>query len=104
MKKFILSLVIVVSILFFTRKKEIYYIPFDIPGKQMATTLPPFGIFIESDFKNNKELLGHEMVHLDQYNKMGFFGYYSTYIKEFVEYGRINGPMEVEARKLNKFK
>jgi len=104
MKKFMLFLGILTFILFSTRENQIYYIPFDIPGKQMAATIPPFGIFIESDFKNDKELLGHEMVHLDQYHKMGFFGYYSTYMREFIKYGRKYGPMEVEARKLNKFK
>ena len=30
----------------------VYYLPFDIPGKQMASTIPPFGIFIESKYQN----------------------------------------------------
>jgi hypothetical protein len=42
------------------------------------------------------------MVHWPQYNRMGFFGFYSTYISEYKKYGRKYGPMEVEARKLSK--
>lgn len=104
MKKSILLFVLVILISFTSRENQVYHIPFDIPGSQMAATLPPFGIFIESKHEGKKDLLGHEMVHWGQYEKMGFFGYYSTYISEYLKYGRMDGPMEIEARKLNKFK
>lgn len=93
----------ILSILFFIYKKnKIYYIPFGIPGSQMAATIPPFGTFIESKYTNDKSILNHEMVHWNQYNRMGFVSFYSTYFSEYLKYGRKYGPMEVEARKLSK--
>jgi len=34
------------------KREQVVYLPFDLSGKQMATTIPPFGIFIEKEFKN----------------------------------------------------
>jgi len=102
MKKYPLFLVVLILFVIFIKKNKIYYIPFDIPGSQMAATIPPFGIFIESRYKKDKSILKHELVHLHQYYNRGFFGFYTTYISEYVKYGRKYGPMEVEARKLSK--
>ncbi len=96
-----ISSFIIFSIL---KKDKLYYIPFDIPGKQMAATIPPFGIFIESKYRSNEEMLRHELVHWAQYKRMGVYGFYSTYLSEYKKYGRFDGPMEVEARKLSKIK
>lgn len=104
MKKIVLLLVCLFLIYSVVKKDKVYYIPFDIPGSQMAATIPPFGIFIEEKYKGDKSLLNHELVHWDQYDRMGFFGFYSTYISEYIKYGRKYGPMEVEARKLSKLK
>lgn len=100
MKK--LFLVLIVFLFLVIKKDKIYYTPIDIPGKQMAATIPPFGTFIESKYRNNKSLLKHELVHWKQYNRMGFWGFYTTYISEYLKYGRKYGPMEVEARRLSK--
>jgi hypothetical protein len=104
MKKYILISITLFLLYSLIKEDKIYYIPFDIPGSQMAATIPPFGIFIEKKYKGDKSLLNHELVHWDQYNSMGFFGFYSTYLSEYVKYGRKYGPMEVEARKLSKLK
>ena len=104
MKKYVLIIITFFLVFFIMKKNKVYYIPFDIPGSQMAATIPPFGIFIEKKYKEDKSLLNHELVHWDQYNEMGVFGFYSTYISEYVKYGRKYGPMEVEARKLGKLK
>lgn len=93
---------LIVLTYFIFKKDKVYYIPFDIPGSQMAATIPPFGVFIESGLKGNDELLRHELVHWDQYNRMGFFVFYRTYISEYLKYGRKYGPMEIEARKLSR--
>jgi len=50
----------------------VWYLPFDIPGKQMAATLPPLGVFIELKYKNEKiddkcSILTHEMIYWEQY-------------------------------------
>lgn len=101
MKK--LTLIILIPILILsTKKNKIYYIPFDIPGSQMAATIPPLGTFIENNYEGNISILKHEKIHWIQYEKMGFFGFYSTYLSEYIKFGRIYGPMEVEARKLSK--
>lgn len=68
----------------------------------MAATIPPFGTFIESKYKKNRSILNHEMAHWNQYNRMGFVGFYKTYFSEYVKYGRKHGPMEIEARKYSK--
>jgi len=92
-----------VILLNINKKQHIVYLPFDIPGKQMAATIPPFGSFIEEKYKNNKEILCHEKAHWTQYKRMGLCTFYITYYKEYKKYnGRFNGPMEVEARKLSK--
>jgi hypothetical protein len=100
MKKIILYIFLFLFII--SKKDKTYYIPFEIPGSQMAMTIPPFGTFIESKYKNNKSILKHEIIHWSQYHRMGFFKFYKTYITEYIKYGRKYGPMEVEARKLSK--
>ena len=102
MKKYILLTLTLLVLFFIFKKNKIYYIPFNIPGDQMAATIPPFGTFIESRYKNNKELLRHELIHWDKFNRMGFLMFYCTYISEYLKYGRKYGPMEIEARKLSK--
>ena len=83
----------------------IIYLPFKIPGKQIAITLLPFGIFIESELKRYdsrdpcKHPLTHEMVHWNQYQRMGLFSFHYNYLKYYLKSGRINNPMEDEARK-----
>jgi len=110
MKKFLKSfvvllgcLILMIMFLNIIKTQSIFYIPFDINGKQMAITIPPFGSFIEEKYRQDKGILCHEKAHWTQYERMGLFSFYSTYLKEYKEYhGRFNGPMEVEARKLTK--
>jgi hypothetical protein len=88
------------------KKEQVVYLPFDLPGDLMATTIPPFGIFIEEKFKNEGDgkgsLLAHELIHWKQYQKMGFFNFYYEYLSEYIKHGRVNDHwMEVEARKLS---
>ena len=84
------------------KKGRVMYLPFDIPGKQMAITIPPFGIFIEEKYKDEGDdkgsLLVHERIHWVQYQEMGFFNFYYEYISEYVKHGRFNHWMEKDAR------
>jgi len=107
MKKYQILLIFVVF-LFFTlnyfKKSFVMYLPFDLPGKQMAITVPPFGIFIESEYKKEKEsspcsILTHEKVHWKQYERMGLFYFYYNYLTIYIKNGRIKNWMEEEARK-----
>lgn len=82
----------------------VFYIPFSIPGSQMAATVPPFGIFIESKYKNENtdnpcSILKHERVHWMQYQRMGFFSFYFNYASCFLKSGRFDNWMEDEARR-----
>lgn len=104
MKRIILLFLALIILRFIIDKDKLYYLSIDIPGSQMAITAPPFGIFIEKKYKKDKSLLNHELVHWDQYKRMGFFKFYSTYFSEYLQYGRKYGPMEIEARKLSKLK
>jgi len=91
------------------KKERVIYLPFDIPGKQMAATIPPFGIFIENKYKSEScgcgSILSHEKIHWDQYKRLGLIGFYYQYISQYLKHGRIhNHWMEVEARKLSECK
>jgi hypothetical protein len=88
------------------KKERVIYMSVDIPGKQMAATIPPFGIFIEGKYKNEGDgkgsLLAHERIHWKQYQKMGFFNFYYEYLSEYFKHSRVNNHwMEVEARILS---
>jgi len=60
-----------------------------------AITLPPWGIYA---LPGHEYLASHEQVHWQQYERMGFWRYYLTYLWYQIRYGYENNPMEVEAR------
>jgi hypothetical protein len=62
-------------------------------------TLPPFGIYILKERMSDELLKRHEMVHWEQYQRMGVIGFYVTYLWYNIRYGYWNNPMEIEARK-----
>ena len=64
-----------------------------------ARTIPPFGIYVKESEKDNYALIAHEIEHWKQYQSMGLFNYYLTYISELKKHGYDNMPMEQEARK-----
>lgn len=70
-----------------------------LPGNFNAQTIPPFGVFINESQKDNHELLNHELIHWQQYQKMGLFKFYLKYLKQYNQYGYDKMPMELEARR-----
>lgn len=72
----------------------------------MAATIPPFGIFIEKEYRDegngSSSILRHERVHWDQYKKMGLVRFHYCYLSEYIKHGRIHHSMEEEARRLSK--
>jgi hypothetical protein len=46
----------------------------------------------------NQRLTQHELVHWQQYKRMGVVKYYATYLYQVLRYGYRNSPMEREAR------
>jgi hypothetical protein len=109
MKKLVIILVVFIFLLNLNKSERVFYLPFDIPGKQMAATIPPFGIFIEGKYKTEKDkpgsILRHEKIHWNnQYKKMGLLKFYYCYLSEYIKHGRINNWMEDEARSLSMVK
>jgi hypothetical protein len=98
-------LILVVFFLNLLKKPSVYYTPINIPGEQMAITIPPFGILIEKKFEfegsRKGSILSHEKIHWVQYKKLGLFGFYYNYLSGYVKYGRKYSPMEREARRLS---
>jgi hypothetical protein len=97
------ALLLIIKVLNVCKYPFVFYTPINIPGKQMAATLPPFGIFIESKFKGEPKsyacsILTHELVHWEQYKKMGLIAFHYNYLKGFFQSGRIHHWMEKEAR------
>lgn len=66
-----------------------------------ALTFPPLFIYIKKSEENNKVLLEHELVHWEQYRKLGFILYYLKYTYEIKFFGYDKSPMEIEARVLS---
>ena len=87
---FIITLFITLLTIF--KKERVFYLPFNIPGRQMAITIPPFGIFIESEYKSQGggpgSVLSHERIHWKQFRKMGLLPFYFNYFVAYVQHGR----------------
>ncbi len=101
--------IVIILVLNLIKHPFVYYLPFDIPGKQMASTIPPFGIFIESNYRNENSndpcsILKHENIHWEQYKRMGLISFHYNYLKCYINSGRINNWMEEEAREPCKLK
>jgi hypothetical protein len=101
---FIFCFIFSVCVLNFFKHQFIFYLPFDIPGTQMAATIPPLGTFMESHLKTENleykcSVFKHENVHWMQYKRMGLIKFYACYLYGFILSGRKFNAMEIEARK-----
>jgi hypothetical protein len=98
--------VIGVSNINYNLEPKIKYIDFELPNDMMAITIPPFGIFISQEYKSEGDgpgtILAHEKIHWLQYQELGLIGFYYSYIPDLIRYGRIDHPMEVDARERSK--
>lgn len=57
-----------------------------------------YGIFIRSDYWNNRQLLVHELVHTSQYERLGgILPFLQNYLMECFSIGYPAAPMEQEA-------
>ena len=79
------------------KESKIHYVRWTLPPYR-AMTIPPFGIFVRNQYKGNKKILNHEMIHWKQYQCMGLLKFYYQYFKEFLIIGYDKMPMEMEAR------
>lgn len=60
--------------------------------------MPPVGIYVKASQQANAELLKHELIHWQQYQRMGLLPYYFNYTKGMIMQGYDKHPMEMEAR------
>lgn len=59
-----------------------------------------YGIFIHSDFSDDRYLMVHELVHTSQYEKLGgFLPFFRKYLMQLINIGYPEAPMEQEAIK-----
>ena len=62
-----------------------------------------YGIFIRSDYWNNREIVVHELVHTSQYERLGGMQQFlNQYLTECIQIGYPNAPLEQDA--INKAK
>lgn len=70
------------------------FITFKING----IVLYPFVLFRDRQPDVTPLLWQHEVVHIYQIKDVGFFRFYFTYIKYWIQYGYYMNPYEVDAR------
>jgi hypothetical protein len=75
------------------------YVAKKIGGGYNAKTIPPFGIWIAENERNNEALLAHELVHWQQFQAQGLLPFYWNYWQQIQQFGYDDAPMEIEARK-----
>ena len=57
-----------------------------------------YGIFIHSDYSDDRRLIVHELVHTSQYEKLGgFLPFLQKYLLEVINMGYPEAPLEQEA-------
>ena len=60
-----------------------------------------YGIFVHSNYSDNRCLIVHELVHTSQYEKLGgFLPFLRKYLMECITIGYPEAPMEQEAIKI----
>jgi len=61
-----------------------------------------YGIFIHSNFSDDRSLIVHELVHTSQYEKLGgFLPFLRKYLLQLINIGYPEAPMEQEAIKMS---
>lgn len=62
-----------------------------------------YGIYLLSDFSNDRYMIVHELVHTSQYEKLGgFLPFLRKYLMECITIGYPEAPMEQEAIRITK--
>jgi hypothetical protein len=64
-----------------------------------AITMPWGTIHVREELMNQKKLIDHELVHIEQIKQLGPIKWTLTYLYYQIQYGYLNNPFEIEARK-----
>lgn len=82
----------------YRRIPRVTYVPW-LPFKhRRGITIPPFGIFIRNQYKNETWMEPHEDIHWKQYQSRGLFRFYIEYFRDYKKNGYFNNSFEKEAR------
>lgn len=76
---------------------RIIRVPFLVPGWASAQVLLPGRIFVRRDIRMGVRMLSHELVHLDQVERLGLLRYWLTYLALLLYFGYREHPMELDA-------
>ncbi|MFL0088524.1 hypothetical protein V2550_07605, partial [Tenacibaculum maritimum] len=68
------------------KEPKIIYTKFIIPPFR-GMTIPPFGIFIRKDLKNDQKIIEHDLIHWKQYKRMGIVMFYFRYFIQLLIIG-----------------
>jgi len=78
------------------KNREPKFITMPLPGDRKAVTMPPFGVYIEKDVKDNEQVIKHEKCHWKQYQDKGLINFYKEYIQLKANHDYNDNPMEQE--------
>jgi len=96
---YLLVLGIVLVIIYLNRrslKSDPKFIKMNLPGDRKAVTMPPFGVYIEPEHKDDEMVIKHEMCHWQQYQDRGLVDFYRDYFRMKANNDYENNPMEQE--------
>jgi hypothetical protein len=82
----------------FRKENPPIFYPKGLPFGYNGFVVPPFGVFIREKHKESKELLLHELVHWQQYQREGMLPFLFNYTSEALTKGYDKNPYEIEAR------
>ncbi|TLD72758.1 hypothetical protein FEM03_01400 [Phragmitibacter flavus] len=69
------------------------WVPDDVAGMAIG-----YGIHLHPYWGTSREVLVHELAHVGQYERLGGIrGFLESYLRECLEFGYPNGPLEQEA-------
>lgn len=58
--------------------------------------------YVDFETLDNQSIRKHEEVHMDQFERYGWFSFVLLYVWYSIRYGYWDNPLEVEARELSK--
>ena len=68
-----------------------------LPNGTRGIALAPFLVLVRPSAPETT--VKHEMIHVEQYRRLGWFGFYPVYFYHHFTKGYRNNPMEIEAFK-----
>lgn len=80
-----------------TNEVKLIRLPFLLPRWAAAQVLLPRRVFVRRGIRLNQRLLAHELVHLEQLERLGVLRYWWTYLVLLLRCGYREHPMELDA-------